>query len=318
MRNVFVTGGAGYLGRAVLAWAARESPDTAFTIFSRDEGKHEHTRRVYPRHRYVLGDIKDYDRLEMAMAGHDTVIHAAAMKYVPQGEQNVSEAVSVNVEGSRNVALAAIRNRVNRVVGISTDKACQPVNVYGMTKLLMERLFQEADGWSDTNFNLTRYGNVVSSTGSVIPLFQRQAKEGYVTLTNPSMTRFWLSVDDAVQLLDQALREPRGGTVLIPRLKSLSMREVAWAAAAVAVGPDRANDLDYQTIGTRFGEKLHEDLLGQVEMNYAESIDANLMRMHVVTEGIVDNHVQAPYTSERPDREMTATEMQEMIIQADD
>ena len=318
MRNVFLTGGAGYLGQAVLAWAARESPDTSFTIFSRDEGKHERARRAYPQHRYVLGDIKDYDRLEMAMAGHDTVIHAAAMKYVPQGEQNVSEAVSVNVEGSRNVALAAIRNRVERVVGISTDKACQPVNVYGMTKLLMERLFQEADGWSDTNFNLTRYGNVISSTGSVIPLFQRQAKEGYITLTNPSMTRFWLSVDDAVQLMDQALQEPRGGTVLIPRLRSLSMREVAWAAAAVAVGPDRASDLDYQTIGPRFGEKLHEDLLGQVEMNYAESIDTNLMRMHVVTEGIVDNHVQAPYTSERPDREMTATEMQDMIIRAHD
>ena len=318
MRNVFLTGGAGYLGQAVLAWAAKESPDTSFTIFSRDEGKHERARRVYPQHRYVLGDIKDYDRLEMAMVGHDTVIHAAAMKYVPQGEQNVSEAVSVNVEGSRNVALAAIRNKVERVVGISTDKACQPVNVYGMTKLLMERLFQEADGWSDTNFNLTRYGNVISSTGSVIPLFQRQAREGYVTLTNPSMTRFWLSVDDAVQLMYQALREPHGGTVLIPRLRALSMREVAWAAAAVAVGPDRANELDYQTIGTRFGEKLHEDLLGHVETNYAESIDTDLMRMHVVTEGILDNHVQAAYTSDQPDSEMTATEMQEMIVRAHD
>jgi UDP-N-acetylglucosamine 4,6-dehydratase len=235
------------------------------------------------------------------------------MKYVPQGEQNVTEAVAVNVDGSRNVVKAAIRNNVQRVVGISTDKACQPVNVYGMTKLLMERLFQEADGWSDTSFNITRYGNVVSSSGSVIPLFQRQAKEGQITLTNPSMTRFWLTVNEAVELIVQALREPQGGTVLIPRLRSLSMRDVARAAAAVAVGADKAHDVEYRTIGPRFGEKVHEDMLGVVERQYAEFVDNKLMRMHAVTRGILDDHVQEPYSSGQPDEEMSTDEMENLI-----
>lgn len=300
MRSVFMTGGAGFLGRGILRWAASAHPDVHFTIFSRDEAKHSPVRQEFPQHNFVVGDVCDKARVTLAMAGHDTVIHAAAFKYVPQAEVNVSEAINVNVTGSRNVAEAALMLGVKKVIGISTDKACQPVNVYGLTKLLMERLFQEADTVSKfTNFNLVRYGNVLSSTGSVIPLFRQQARAGRITITNPRMTRFWLGIHEAVNLIDLALQEIRGGTILIPRLQTAEMETVAIACKWLEVGPDAETVIE--EIGQRFGEKVHEQLLTEVEAVYAEQYNAHIFRLYPGTEGPRTRSapVIRPYSSER-------------------
>ncbi len=321
MEQVFVTGGAGFLGRALLARLAEENPTLRVTIYSRDEHKQSAVRGDFPHHNYILGDVRDLERLTLAMAGHDTVIHAAAMKYVPEAERNVEEAIAVNVDGSRYVATAALRVGVDRVVGISTDKACRPVNVYGMTKLLMERVFQEADSWGKTRFNLIRYGNVVGSTGSVIPLFERQARAGRMTLTNPAMTRFWLTVEDAVNLIMLALDEPDGGTILIPRIAATSMKTVAEAVVRLAYKDlnhqDAMTKVEWQEIGQRFGEKVHEELLTPVESIYTSRAGPRLMRMWPVTGGERSDHVEGIYTSNTPDTWLYVTQMAAMIAEGE-
>lgn len=317
--RVFMTGGAGFLGRAIMRRAAHAHPGQFdFTIFSRDEAKHARARHEFPDARYLLGDVKHLANVELAMAGHDLVIHAGAMKYVPEGERNVSEAIAVNVQGSWNICTAALRTGVSRVIGISTDKACQPVNVYGMTKLLMERLFQEANGVTNhCRFNLVRYGNVISSTGSVIPLFRHQAREGTITLTDPSMTRFWLRIEEAVDLVWAAMAEEDGGTILIPRLRSLTMAGVATACAIVELGEAKANQVARTIIGQRFGEKIHEELLSRVERIYTEMIDhKEIMRMYPVTGGLRESHVAQAYSSDKCDDPLTTDEMIKWIREA--
>ncbi len=311
--RIFITGGAGFLGRAIMARPELFSPDPVdFTVFSRDEFKQAHARALFPDAHYILGDVRERDRLELAMRGHDVVIHAAAMKYVLRGESDVWEAIDVNVDGSRNVAMAAARTGVEHLVGLSTDKACRPVNVYGMSKLLMERLFQEADSWSPTQINLVRYGNVVSSTGSAVPLFRQQAREGRITLTNPHMTRFWLTVDHAVELVAEALKEPRGGTILIPRLPSATIQVVVEAAIQIelARNPD-LRKVGFANIGQRFGEKVHENLLGPEETPYTEP--GPVMRLYPVTEGPRTGHQDDMYTSSHPDHIIEVEEMGELI-----
>jgi UDP-N-acetylglucosamine 4,6-dehydratase len=305
MRNVLISGGAGYLGRAYLRWA-KANTDARFTIFSRDESRHARCRREFPECRYVLGDVRDPESLDLAIAGHDTVIHAAAFKYVPQGETNGIECHEINAMGSLNVARASIRHGVERVIGISTDKACSPINNYGISKLMMERFFQECDRNSGTRFNLVRYGNVVSSTGSVVPVFRQQLKDqGYVTLTDPAMTRFWLTVDEAVDLINLALGEAEGGTILIPRCPSISMQALA----------DLVTD-KIKVTGLRFGEKRHESLLNEVEAKYTEDSSVpGIMRLYPTisrqrpTFGL-------PYSSDNPDHVLTAGELLKMIEEA--
>lgn len=316
--RIFITGGAGFLGRAIMARPALFSPDPVdFTVYSRDEFKQAHARALFPNVHYILGDVRDRDRLELAMRGHDVVIHAAAMKYVLRGETDVWEAIDINVDGSRNVAQAAARTGVRHLIGLSTDKACRPVNVYGMSKLLMERLFQEADSWSSTQINLVRYGNVVSSTGSAVPLFRQQAREGRITLTDPNMTRFWLTVERAIGLIAAALTEPRGGTILIPRLPSATIQVVADAAVKVelARNPD-LREVEYEVIGQRFGEKVHENLLGPEETPY--TAPGQVMHMFPVTEGRRLNHQQDMYTSNTPDHIIDVDEMVKLIKEGDE
>jgi FlaA1/EpsC-like NDP-sugar epimerase len=317
MPNILVTGGAGFLGRAILRDARDRHPDWRFTIYSRDESKHAPVRAEFPEHNFILGDVRDLDHLTVSMMGHDMVIHAAAFKYVPQAETQVGQAVAANINGSQNVATAAMRARVERVVGISTDKACRAINVYGLTKRVMERLFQEADGVGVTRFNCVRYGNVIGSTGSVIPMFIRQAREGRITLTNPAMTRFWLSVEDAVSLVFQALVDdwPQG-TILIPRLRATDMKTVARACAQAT---DAAGDLkmpELMTIGHRHGEKVHEDLLAPEEVPYTEARSrARVMALGSPARGVVpkDDQPQGLYTSATPDHWVGVGEMAEMI-----
>lgn len=312
--KIFITGGSGYLGRALLRVLTEKQPNTECTIFSRDHGKHSRCQKEFPQHRYIIGDVRDYNSVELAMAGHDVVVHAAAFKYVPEGETNVVECHEINTLGSLNVARAALRTMVKRVVGLSTDKACQPINVYGMTKLMMERIFQEFDKKGETRYNLVRYGNVVSSTGSAIPIFRRQAKEDKVVrITNPHMTRFWLTVYEAVDLILKAMDEPTGATILIPRLPSIMMSDVAKAAATIELGS--VDGVKFETMGIRFGEKLHEDLLGTIEAPYSETVNENLIRLYPLTSK--DNGRKGcRYYSGEPYRYFSIQEITKMIQEA--
>jgi len=304
--KILITGGAGFLGRGILRLAHQENWPCSFTVYSRDEHKHQELYRRWPDVNCVLGDIRDRDRLEAVMTGHETVIHAAAMKYVPEGEQNVAEAIAVNLHGSETVATAAWRAGVDTVVGISTDKAVRPVNVYGATKMLDERLFSEASRWGRTRFISVRYGNVVGSTGSVIPLFQRQlAEQGKVLLTDPLMTRFWLSIDEAVNLICWAIAELPSGSVGIPKCGAMKMGDLAKAIAGDAI----------EVVGARPGEKQHEEL---VQFEESGRIRERGDYFELLPTGSPAEGEQWTYASHSPARWITVSEMQEMIIDAQD
>jgi Predicted nucleoside-diphosphate sugar epimerases len=266
--NVFITGGAGFLGRGVMRRAQREGWPVRFTIYSRDEQLQAECRVKYPDARYVLGDVRDTERLSLAMTGSDYVIHAAAMKFIPEAEFNALECVSVNVDGARSVVSAGRAAGVDRVVGISTDKAAQPVNVYGMTKALMERMFAEATVFPTPTYTTCRYGNVIGSTGSVVPVMLAQMKrQGYVEITDPNMTRFWITVDEAVDIILEAFKAPAGVTV-VPTPFAARMADVAHAVVDVSGAEYRNINDDPQlirVIGARPGEKLDEDLVGHYE-----------------------------------------------------
>lgn len=263
--KVFVTGGSGFLGRGILSYIRQRSLQHEITIYSRDEWKQFEVKRRFPEVRCILGDIKDFERLRAAMLGHDLVIHAGAVKFIPEAEQNVLETIAVNVEGSRNVAVAAVAADVPTVVGVSTDKACSPVNTYGATKLLMERMFAEANRWGSTRFVCVRYGNVIGSTGSVIPVFMQQLKDyNEIRLTDGRMTRFWLPINSAVQLVFDAAENAKyiAGSVLIDACPAMTIRDLALA---VATAEGRQGNYDIVESGIRPGEKLHESLYSEQE-----------------------------------------------------
>jgi UDP-N-acetylglucosamine 4,6-dehydratase len=299
--SIFVTGGAGFLARGLYARARRDGWPCRFTAFSRDAHKHVALRRDFPEVHTMAGDVAgSLDTLVLALAGHEIVIHAAAYKYVDLAETNVWECVRTNVLGSLLVAQAAALAGVGRVVGISTDKACHAVNVYGGTKYQMEKLFQEADTWeTDTRFHLTRYGNVLASTGSIVTDWRRKLKEqGYINATDPDMTRFWLSLDQAVDLILLALKELHG-TIVIPKLPALSMKrmEEYILPAGTRVTYD----------GMRPGEKRHETLLTLEESRFAYD-NGDYFRLHPVWITPRNEHDWQFYSSDLA-REMSRDEL---------
>lgn len=258
MKNILITGGAGFLGRGIMRQFSR---DYNFIVYSRDETKQDICKRSYPGATYVLGDVTDLARLNHTLIRYsvDTIIHAAAIKYIPEAEKNVEECIRVNVDGSRNVAEAAIMCSVDTVIGISTDKACEPINVYGATKMLMERLFREYGQLGVTKFVLTRYGNVVGSTGSVIPLFQKQIEEGLVKVTDPHMTRFWISLNQAVKLIELAL-DAEPGQMIVPKAQAMTIGDLCEALIEIS-----GEQSQVEIIGPRPGEKRHENLIHKYE-----------------------------------------------------
>lgn len=259
--NVLITGGAGTLGHAIVAEAVAQKWPCTFTIYSRDVYKHMEMKRQYPACHYVLGDVRT-EHLYEVMVGHDIVIHAAAQKHIPDAERQPGEAHSINVLGSQNVLRAAAAAGVKDVVMISTDKACHPVNTYGATKLLMERISQEfaLRHAGETKIHLLRYGNVMASNGSVMQLWNSQVKHGDpVTITDPAITRFWLTERDAIGLILKSIPLP-SGAILVPKLKSCSMGELA-----AALYPNHAQAI----IGARLGDKMVEELVTQEEQPYA-------------------------------------------------
>ncbi len=307
--KIFVTGGAGFLGRGLIRRAEREDWPCKFTIFSRDEEKQFLlSRRFGDRIKCLLGDIRDQHSLYVAMRDHDAVIHAGAVKFIPEAEKNVWECLKTNIDGSRNVIRAAVRCRVSKVINISTDKACLPANVYGMSKALGERMTAEANGWSRmTTLGSVRYGNVVGSTGSIIPRFYHQLKEeGKVKVTDPRMTRFWLSVDEAIDLILLALKtiETIPGAVVVPKCGAMRIQDLAEMIAGSA---------PVEEIGIRPGEKLHEQLIQAQEAPRVEQKGDHF----IVRQAIEPSEGEGwTYTSSNPARWIEQEEMMEMIQDA--
>jgi UDP-N-acetylglucosamine 4,6-dehydratase len=264
-KTVLLTGGTGSFGTAFATRAARQWPEATVRVYSRDELKqHEMRERLGAANlRFFIGDVRDRDRLRRAAEGADYLIHAAAMKQVPACEYNPSEAVATNVDGAQNVVDAAIESGVERVIALSTDKAVNPVNLYGATKLCMEKIIVQGNAYasrSRTRLSCVRYGNVVGSRGSVVPLFRHQIEEGRLTITDPRMTRFWITLDEAVDLVLFGLEHASGGEIFVPKIPSMRVTDLAEAMAP---------GIPQQVIGIRPGEKLHEVLLTNDESRHA-------------------------------------------------
>lgn len=270
-KAVLITGGTGSFGRRFIEIVLREHGVTRLVIYSRDELKQEEMRTRYglvdPRLRYFIGDVRDRERLYRAMSGIDVVVHAAALKQVPALEYNPMEAVKTNINGAENVINAAIDCGVKKVLALSTDKAVNPINLYGATKLVAEKLFTQGNIYADprgTKFACTRYGNVVGSRGSVIPLFLQQRSTGKITVTDERMTRFWITLDQGVRFVLNNIERMAGGEVFVPKLPSLKLKDLAEIIAPGCV---------IQSIGIRAGEKLHETLVSRNESPYAYEYD---------------------------------------------
>jgi UDP-N-acetylglucosamine 4,6-dehydratase len=256
-----ITGGTGSFGHAFTERLLEGGADRV-AIFSRDELKQAEMRQRFsdPRLRFMIGSVADRERVELAVRGVDYVVHAAAMKRIETCEQNPWEAVQTNVVGTREVAMAAIGSGVSKAVFLSTDKAAAPNTLYGATKLTAERLWTQSNVYAaglETLLAATRYGNVIGSRGSVVPLFRKQAEAGEVTITDPSMTRFWMRLSDAVDLVQLAFSEMRGGEVFVPKIPSASVATVADATVGETVRR--------RVVGARPGEKLHETLISEDE-----------------------------------------------------
>ena len=259
--SVLVTGGTGSFGNKFVEIMLEKYRPRRLVIFSRDELKQSEMMARFsdPSLRFFIGDVRDKERLQRAMYGIDIVVHAAALKQIPACEYNPFEAIQTNVIGGKNVIDAAIDQGVKRVVAISTDKAVNPINLYGATKLCAEKLFVQANAYGHargTVFSVVRYGNVIGSRGSVIPLFAAQRAGGTVTVTDPGMTRFWIRLEQGVEFAIRCASLMSGGEIFIPKIPSMRMMDLV---AAVAPG------CKVEFIGIRPGEKLHEILMSDDE-----------------------------------------------------
>lgn len=260
-KTLLITGGTGSLGKALTKYILINFPDiNRLIIFSRDEQKQfqmaqEFPQSEYPQLRYFIGDVRDKSRLVRAFKGVDYVIHAAAMKHVPIAEYNPDECVKTNIHGAQNVIDAALETGVVRVVALSTDKACAPINLYGATKLASDKLFVAANnisGWSPIKFSVVRYGNVMGSNGSVIPFFLKKKQEGTLPITDINMTRFNISLQGGVEMVMYALENAWGGEIYVPKIPSYRITDIAEAIAPKA---------QIKVIGIRPGEKVHEEMI---------------------------------------------------------
>lgn len=256
-QSILVTGGTGSFGKHFCRIMLDKYHPKVIRIYSRDELKQHEMRQEFDKRklRYLIGDVRDVDRMRRAMEGVDIVVHAAALKQVPACEYNPFEAVKTNIHGAQNVIDAAIDAGVKKVIALSTDKAVNPVNLYGATKLCAEKMFIQGNAYSGprgARFSCVRYGNVIGSRGSVIPLFVQQKKNGKITITDERMTRFWITLDQAVQLVIDGLCYMQGGEIFVPRIPSMKVTDLAKAIAP---------ECEIEVIGIRPGEKLHEFLV---------------------------------------------------------
>jgi UDP-N-acetylglucosamine 4,6-dehydratase len=325
-QTVLITGGTGSFGKKAVQVILEQYRPKKLIILSRDELKQfEMAQKFrlakYPCLRYFLGDVRDKDRLVRAFDGVDYVIHAAALKQVPAAEYNPCEFVKTNVLGAMNVIDAALETNVRRVIALSTDKACNPINLYGATKLCSDKLFVAGNVYSgprETRFSIVRYGNVLGSRGSVIPFFKERARTGVLPITDPHMTRFWITLDQAVHFVILAMERMRGGEIFVPRIPSMKVVDLA-----TAIAPNAKQEI----VGVRPGEKVHETLISADDARNTVAFKECFMiqsdpalRQALLAEG--KGKLCPPgfrYTSDSNSEWMTVEQLQEIVGQiADD
>ncbi len=308
-RTLLITGATGSFGTAFIREVLRRYDVAGIRAFSRDELKQSELaeRIADPRIRLLLGDVRDLERLRVATRGVDLIVHAAALKQVPACEYNPFEAVQTNIVGSQNVISAAIDNRVPLTIALSTDKAVNPANLYGATKLCAEKIVAQAgvySGGTASRFASVRYGNVTGSRGSVIPIFRQQAASGRITITDERMTRFWITLEQAVEFVLSCIPLVQGGETFVPKIPSMRILDVAAALAP---------DAERVITGIRPGEKLHEVLLTEDESRHSYDIGdryvimpARLQRIERTGDVLPDGF---RYSSDGNDRWLTADEL---------
>jgi UDP-N-acetylglucosamine 4,6-dehydratase len=315
---VLVTGGTGSFGKQFVETVLRSGAPRKLIIFSRDELKQFDMRQhfseqKYPCMRYFIGDVRDRDRLYRAMDGVDIVIHAAALKQVPTAEYNPIEVIKTNVLGGANIIDAAIDRNVQKVIALSTDKAANPINLYGATKLCSDKLFVAANGYSGhhgTQFSVVRYGNVMGSRGSVIPFFQQMRETGVLPVTDPKMTRFWITLEQAVQFVLQCLERMHGGEIFVPKIPSMNIVDLARAIA-----PECRLDI----IGVRPGEKLHETMVPEDDARNAVEYDDYFVIRSPSANGSVNRNGGKPcpegfrYSSDNNSQWLSVDELQRLV-----
>ena len=269
--NILITGGTGSFGHAFVPMTLKKYNPSRLVIYSRDEMKQWEMAKLFSndkRVRFFIGDIRDKDRLSRALDGVDYVVHAAATKIVPTAEYNPFECIKTNVDGAMNLIDACIDKKVKRVIALSTDKACNPINLYGATKLASDKLFIAGNSYAagnNTRFGVVRYGNVLGSRGSVIPFFMQLAKlQNSLPITDERMTRFMISLEEGVELVWHAFDDMVGGEIYVKRIPSMKVTDIAKAIAP---------DAEQKIIGIRPGEKLHEQMIGAEDVEYTYEYD---------------------------------------------
>jgi UDP-N-acetylglucosamine 4,6-dehydratase len=268
-KSLLITGGTGSLGRKLTRWLLDNTNLDRIIVYSRDELKQYEMRLAFEddsRLRFFIGDVRDMERLKRAFSGVEYVIHAAAMKQVPAAEYNPFECIKTNVLGAQNVISAAIDAGVKRVVALSTDKACNPINLYGATKLCSDKLFVAGNAYSGgqkTRFSVVRYGNVSGSRGSVVPFFKNLPVDRTIPITDPRMTRFWITLDQAVEFVIDSLTMMKGGELYVPKIPSMRITDLAEALC-----PGRPTEV----VGIRPGEKLHEAMITEDDARHTRDI----------------------------------------------
>jgi UDP-N-acetylglucosamine 4,6-dehydratase/5-epimerase len=312
---VLVTGGTGSFGRSFIHQLLKTDVRRV-VVFSRDELKqHEMQTSGFQDHRlrWFLGDVRDRDRLYRAFDGVDYVVHAAALKQVPACEYNPFEAIRTNVIGAQNIIDAAIDRGVSRVLALSTDKACNPINLYGATKLCSDKLFTAGNNYSGNEgprFACVRYGNVVGSRGSVVPLFHKQRASGVLTITHDEMTRFWITLQDGVQFVMDCLGRMNGGEIFVPKIPTTRVVDVA-----TAIAPEARQEL----IGIRPGEKMHEVMISEDDSRSTVEFDGYYVILPSWHQGVAEREGGRPvadgfrYSSDNAGPHLDVPAIQELL-----
>ncbi len=318
-KTILVTGGTGSFGKKFTRMVLDRYDVNKLIIFSRDELKQAQMRTEFgnnPKLRFFIGDVRDKERLYRAFDGVDIVIHAAALKRVPECEYNPFEAIKTNVIGAQNIIDAAIDRGVSKIVALSTDKAVNPINLYGATKLCSDKLFIAGNsyvGGKDTRFAVVRYGNVVGSRGSVVPLFMKLKNTGKLPITDPRMTRFWITLEEGVEMVFTALEKMQGGEVFVPKIPSMKITDLAKAIAP---------ECELEIVGIRPGEKLHESLITASDARHTLEFDNYYIIQPEFSWWRLGNHKDGKpieedfeYTSDKNEEWLTVEEMREMLKQ---
>lgn len=323
-KNILITGGTGSFGKECTKILLKRYQPNKIIVFSRDELKQyemaqQFPAERYPCMRYFIGDVRDSDRLRRAFSNVDFVIHAAALKQVPAAEYNPFEAVKTNITGAANIIDAAIEAGVKRVIALSTDKAANPINLYGATKLCSDKIFIAGNayvGRDHTRFSVVRYGNVVGSRGSVIPFFLKQKENGVLPITDPRMTRFWITLEQGVEFVLQCLDRMVGGELFIPKIPSMKITDLARAIAPKC---------ETKVVGIRPGEKLHEVMISKDDaVNTVEFEDYYVIKpiFHFFARRFCEDGCRPvpdgfKFSSDRNDQWLTPDELNQMIGQLD-